>query len=158
MQEPRLEKFHDFLDRITKDNNKLIVDTCRDGFDLIYKGDTSNNPYAQDDTIEQPEAIFSVNADTKRQVSDLDPDTQAMIKKIIAKFGVTPDEIHDNYLIFHTKLTIPQYFRHVMAQDKWESKAYYDNEKDEYYAKMPEKYATPINNRYRHSGHPSGHQ
>ena len=151
-----LEKFYGFLDRITKYNNKLVVQTCRDGFDLIYKGDTTPNPYAQDDTIEQPEAIFSIDSDTKRQVSDLDETTQRMVRDIQAKFGVSLEEIHDNYLIYHTKFTVPQYFNHVMSEDTWESKAYYDNDKDEYYAKVPQKYASPINNRYRNTGHTSG--
>ena len=155
MQEPQLEKFYHFLDRITKDNNKLIVQTCRDGFDLIYKGDTSTNPYAQDDTIEQPSPYYNPNPDSKRQISDLDEKTQKMVRAIQKKFNVTVDEIHDNYLIFHTKLTVSQYFNHVMSQDTWESKAYYDNDKDEYYAKIAEKYATPIKNRYRDSGHAS---
>jgi hypothetical protein len=156
MHERKLEKFHGFLDRITKNNNKHIVQTCRDGFDLIYKADTSTNPYAQDDTIEQPDAIFTIDADTKRQVSDLDEYTQKMVNAIIDKFGVTADEIHDNYLIFHTKLTVPQYFKHVMDQDTWESKAYYSNDEDEYYAKTPEKYATTVKNKYRNHGHSSG--
>jgi hypothetical protein len=156
MQQPMLEKFHSFLDRITKDNNKHLVKTCRNGFELIYKGDTTSNPYAQDDTIEQPDAIFSIDSDTKRQISDLDERTQKMVTDIANKFGVSLDEIHDNYLIFHTKMTIPQYFEHVMAQDTWESKAYYDNDADEYYAKVPEKYATTLNNKYRNHGHNSG--
>lgn len=156
MQEPKLEKFYYFLDRITKNNNKLIVDTCRDGFDLIYKGDASNNPYAQDDTIEQPDAIFSIKSDTKRQVSDLDDKTQQMVRDIQSKFGVSADEIHDNYLLFNAKLTVSQYFNHIMSQDTWDSKAYYDNDKDEYYGKIAAKHATSINNQYRHTGHNSG--
>lgn len=156
MQQEKLEKFHDFLDRITKDNNKLIVQTCRDGFDLIYKGDTSNNPYSQDDMIDQPEPYYNPYPTTARQVSDLDEKTKAMVRTIQDKFGVTADEIHDNYLIFHPHLTVTQYFNHVMSQDTWESKAYYDNNEDEYYAKIPEKYATPIKNRYSNSGHNSG--
>lgn len=156
MQELKLEKFHDFLDRITKDNNKNIVQTCRDGFDLIYKGDTSTNPYAQDDTIEPPDSTVKVASDNKRQISNLDVDTQKMVNAIIDKFGVTVHEIHDNYLIFHTKLTIPQYFKYVMEQDTWESKAYYSNDEGEYYAKIPEKYATIIKNKYRDHGHNSG--
>lgn len=156
MQEPKLEKFHHFLDRITKDNNKLIVKTCRDGFDLIYKGDNTTNPFAQDDTIEQPEPYYNQSPNTTRQTSNLDDKTKSMVKAIQDKFAVSIDEIHDNYLIFHNNMTTRQYFDHIMSQDTWESKAYYDNDKDEYYAKVPAKYATPINNRYRNSEHSSG--
>lgn len=156
MESNKLEKFSDFLNRITTDNNKLIVDKCRDGFNLIYKGDISNNPYSQDDVIEQPDSYYDVKPNTLRQVSNLDKDTQEMLKAIQNKFGVSLHEIHDNYLIFHTDLTVKQYFDTVMSQEQWESKAYYDNELDEYYAKVPKDYATVINNRYRDSGHSSG--
>jgi hypothetical protein len=156
MEQNKLEKFEDFLNRITNDNNKLIVDKCRDGFNLIYKGDTSNNPYSQDDVIEQSSPYYDVNPSTRRQISDLDEKTQKMVKAIQNKFGVSLNEIHDNYLIFHTDLTLKQYFDYIMSQDKWDSKAYYDNDLDEYYAKIPKKYATPINNRYKDRGHSSG--
>jgi len=156
MYGPKLEKFKDFLKRISTPENKTIVQTCHDGFELIYKGDSTTNPYAQEDTIQTPDAIFTIDADTKRQVGDLDDITQEMVKSIIKKFNVSADEIHDNYLIFHTAMTIPQYFKHVMEQDSWNSRAYYDNEQDEYYAKTPQKYATTIKNRYRDSGYSSG--
>lgn len=151
MQGQSLEKFHDFLDRITKDNNKHIVQTCRDGFDLIYKGDRSNNPFAQEDTIEQPEPYYNPNPTNAKPISHLDDITKTMVIAIQDKFGVTIDDIHDNYILFHSNMTIPQYFSHIMSQDHWESKAYYDNDKDEYYGKVSKQYATLTNNRYSNS-------
>ena len=81
---------------------------------------------------------------------------EEIIKDICKKFNIKPLDMKDDYLLYNQHLPPYQYLDKIKNLTKWKTRAYYNDEKDEYYGMVKKGYEIPLDNKYGSSAINSG--
>jgi len=151
------KKFMFFLESL-KGEDLDLMDTIMKGFELIYKKDIkeNNNPYALIEIIDKPEPYYDISPINDKVEPHLTDADLKIIDDACKKFKIKPADIKDDYLLYYQHLPPYQYLDMLKNLTSWKTRAYYDDEKDEYYGKVKKGYEIPLDNKYGDSGFSSG--
>jgi len=151
------QKFMVFLESLYDQEPKLMG-TIMKGFELVYKKDAPENPnpYALTDVIDKPDPYYDPSRNNDKVETVLSDGEQKIVNDVCKRFNIKPNDVKDDYLLYNQHLAPFQYLEKIKDLTEWKTRAYYNDEKDEYYGMVKRGYETPIDNKYGHSGIPSG--
>lgn len=142
MNRQTTEKFRAFLEALNSEESDNLLGTIIKGFEIIYKPEDSGNPHALTDDYEKPEAYYNVQKDRIRQFVITSPSQEQVIKEQSGRLCTTPEDVKEEYLLFHQDLTLDQFLEELLTWKELTEKSYYDDDKHKYFAKSPKRYAT----------------
>jgi len=135
------EKFKSFLESLGSKDSELMGTIIR-GFDIVFNPEESGNPYGLSSDYDKPDLYYDVRKDRIRQFCVCTPEQEKIIKKESKRLNITPEDIKEEYLIYHAGLTMDEFLSLIQTFPYWKELSYYNDDEHKYYVKSKKKYAT----------------